>query len=103
MLTILFSSGSTGEPKGVPLTHDNLASNVIGAREVLHADHGDRLVWLLPPFHAFGTLSAWFGLVHGVGLLAQPSPLDADAIGRTAEVEARHVAARDTRRSCRST
>jgi len=85
VLTILFSSGSTGEPKGVPLTHDNLASNVIGAREVLHADHGDRLVWLLPPFHAFGTLSAWFGLVHGVGLLAEPSPLDADAIGRTAE------------------
>src|SRR5690606_38666370 len=42
VLTILFSSGSTGEPKGVPLTHDNLASNVIGAREVLHADHGDR-------------------------------------------------------------
>jgi len=85
VLTILFSSGSTGEPKGVPLTHDNLASNVIGAREVLHADHVDRLLWLLPPFHAFGTLSAWFGLVHGVGLLAEPSPLDADAIGRTAE------------------
>lgn len=87
VLTILFSSGSTGEPKGVPLTHDNLASNVIGAREVLHADHGDRLVWLLPPFHAFGSLSAWFGMVHGVGLLAQPSPLDADAIGRTAEAK----------------
>jgi len=87
VLTILFSSGSTGEPKGVPLTHDNLASNVIGAREVLHADHGDRLVWLLPPFHAFGTLSAWFGMMHGVGLLAQPSPLDADAIGRTAEAK----------------
>ncbi len=85
VLTILFSSGSTGEPKGVPLTHDNLASNVIGAREVLHADHGDRLLWLLPPFHAFGTLSAWFGLVHGVGLLAEPSPLDAVSIGRTAE------------------
>ncbi len=85
VLTILFSSGSTGEPKGVPLTHDNLASNVIGAREVLHAGHGDRLLWLLPPFHAFGTLSAWFGLVHGVGLCAEPSPIDVAAIGRTAE------------------
>jgi acyl-[acyl-carrier-protein]-phospholipid O-acyltransferase/long-chain-fatty-acid--[acyl-carrier-protein] ligase len=84
VLTILFSSGSTGDPKGVPLTHDNLASNVIGAREVLHADHADRLLWLLPPFHAFGTLSVWFGLVHGVGLLAQPSPLDAESIGRNA-------------------
>jgi len=85
VVTILFSSGSTGEPKGVPLTHDNVASNVIGAREVLHADDSDRLLWLLPPFHAFGTFSAWFGLVHGVGLLAQPSPLDVAAIGRTAE------------------
>lgn len=85
VLTILFSSGSTGEPKGVPLTHDNLASNVIGAREVLHADHADRLLWLLPPFHAFGALSAWFGLVHGVGLCAEPSPLDVEAVGRTAE------------------
>jgi acyl-[acyl-carrier-protein]-phospholipid O-acyltransferase/long-chain-fatty-acid--[acyl-carrier-protein] ligase len=85
VVTILFSSGSTGEPKGVPLTHDNVASNVLGAREVLHADDRDRLVWLLPPFHAFGTFSAWFGLVHGVGLLAQPSPLDVESIGRTAE------------------
>ncbi len=85
VVTILFSSGSTGEPKGVPLTHDNIASNVLGAREVLHADDGDRLVWLLPPFHAFGTFSAWFGLVHGVGLLAQPSPLDVAEIGRRAE------------------
>ncbi|MBL8862991.1 MAG: AMP-binding protein [Planctomycetes bacterium] len=84
VLTILFSSGSTGEPKGVPLSHDNLASNVLAAREVIHAGPRDRLLWLLPPFHAFGALSTWFGLVHGVGLLALPSPLDAAAIGRAA-------------------
>ncbi len=85
VVAILFSSGSTGEPKGVPLTHDNLASNVLGAAQVLHVEPRDRMLWLLPPFHAFGTLSTWFGLVHGVGLIAQPSPLDAAAVGHLAE------------------
>src|SRR4029077_17583852 len=52
--TIIFSSGSTGDPKGVILTHYNIASNVAQLSQVfmLHAD--DRIMGILPFFHSFG-------------------------------------------------
>src|SRR6266404_5244934 len=52
--TIIFSSGSTGDPKGVLLTHYNIASNVEQLNQVfmLHAD--DRIMGILPFFHSFG-------------------------------------------------
>src|SRR5262249_14765958 len=50
--TIIFSSGSTGDPKGVVLTHYNIASNVEQLNQVfmLHAD--DRIMGILPFFHS---------------------------------------------------
>ena len=54
LATIIFSSGSTGEPKGVMLTHYNVASNVEQLNQVflLHSD--DRIMGILPFFHSFG-------------------------------------------------
>ena len=82
LATIIFSSGSTGEPKGVMLTHFNLDSNVEGVAQVLHIDSRDRILGILPFFHSFGYLATlWFALIHGLGVFYYPNPLDAPAIG----------------------
>ncbi len=80
--TIIFSSGSTGEPKGVLLSHFNLDSNVEGIAQVLHLDHDDRILGILPFFHSFGYLTTlWFPVIHGAGVIYHPSPMDAGPIG----------------------
>jgi len=80
--TIIFSSGSTGDPKGVLLTHYNIASNVAQLSQVfmLHAD--DRIMGILPFFHSFGfTGTLCLPAVTGIGVVFHPNPLDSRVIG----------------------
>jgi acyl-[acyl-carrier-protein]-phospholipid O-acyltransferase/long-chain-fatty-acid--[acyl-carrier-protein] ligase len=80
--TIIFSSGSTGDPKGVILTHYNIASNVEQLNQVfmLHAD--DRIMGILPFFHSFGfTGTLCLPAATGVGVVFHPNPLDSRVIG----------------------
>jgi acyl-[acyl-carrier-protein]-phospholipid O-acyltransferase/long-chain-fatty-acid--[acyl-carrier-protein] ligase len=79
--TIIFSSGSTGEPKGVMLTHFNLDTNITAVAQVFRPQADDRLLGVLPLFHSFGTMSLWFSLLRGIPLVLHPSPLDAEAVG----------------------
>jgi acyl-[acyl-carrier-protein]-phospholipid O-acyltransferase / long-chain-fatty-acid--[acyl-carrier-protein] ligase len=80
--TIIFSSGSTGEPKGVILSHFNLASNVEQLEQVFHLHEGDRILGILPFFHSFGfTGTLCLPPLAGIGVVFHPSPLDAGAIG----------------------
>ncbi len=82
LATIIFSSGSTGEPKGVMLSHFNLDSNVEGVAQLLHIDKHDRVLGILPFFHSFGYLATlWFPSIHGAGVIFHPSPLDGGGIG----------------------
>jgi len=80
--TIIFSSGSTGDPKGVILTHYNIASNVEQLNQVfmLHAD--DRIMGILPFFHSFGfTGTLCLPAATGIGVVFHPNPLDSRVIG----------------------
>jgi acyl-[acyl-carrier-protein]-phospholipid O-acyltransferase/long-chain-fatty-acid--[acyl-carrier-protein] ligase len=80
--TIIFSSGSTGDPKGVILTHYNIASNVAQLSQVfmLHAD--DRIMGILPLFHSFGfTGTLCLPALTGIGVVFHPNPLDSRVIG----------------------
>jgi acyl-[acyl-carrier-protein]-phospholipid O-acyltransferase/long-chain-fatty-acid--[acyl-carrier-protein] ligase len=80
--TIIFSSGSTGDPKGVILTHYNIASNVEQLNQVfmLHAD--DRIMGILPFFHSFGfTATLCLPTATGIGVVFHPNPLDSRVIG----------------------
>ncbi len=51
---ILYTSGTTAEPKGVELTHNNLHSNASDAIHSLGIDPDQKLLNILPPFHVFG-------------------------------------------------
>ena len=80
--TIIFSSGSTGEPKGVVLSHFNLASNVEQLEQVFHLHEGDRILGILPFFHSFGfTGTLCLPPLVGIGVVFHVSPLDAQVIG----------------------
>ncbi len=82
LATIIFSSGSTGEPKGVMLTHFNIASNIEQMGQLFMFDSGDCLLGVLPFFHSFGfTVTLWLPAALGIGVVYHPSPLDLTAIG----------------------
>ena len=81
LATIIFSSGSTGEPKGVMLTHYNIMSNIDQMGQTFMLAKGDVLLGVLPFFHSFGfTVTLWLPAVMGVGVAFHPSPLDLVAV-----------------------
>ncbi|MGJ8639778.1 MAG: acyl-[ACP]--phospholipid O-acyltransferase [Opitutaceae bacterium] len=84
--TILFSSGSTSEPKGILLSHHNLLSNIESFRSVLTPKRDDVMLTALPFFHSFGyTATFWFPLLSGITTTCHTNPLEGEAIGKLAE------------------
>src|SRR5439155_7660453 len=82
---VIFSSGSTGDPKGVMLSHYNIASNIRQIDQVFGLNKDDRLLGILPFFHSFGfTATLALPAVLGVGVVYNPTPLDSKNIGRLA-------------------
>jgi len=85
---LLFTSGSSGEPKGVALTHRNILGNCaqIDASGLLPSD--ETLVANLPVFHSFGfTVALWYPLLRGCRVVALPSPLETKKIAEAIEAE----------------
>ena len=78
---IIFSSGSTGDPKGVVLSHFNIDSNLVAIAQVHRAQKGDRVMDVLPPFHSFGYMIMWLALNRALPLICHPNPLEAAAVG----------------------
>ncbi len=82
LATVIFSSGSTGDPKGVMLTHFNIVSNIQQVSQVFMLDGRDKILGILPFFHSFGFMAGlWMPAVNGVGVVYHPNPLDAKVIG----------------------
>ena len=74
---ILFSSGSEGTPKGVELTHLNLAANSRQVADMLNTRENDIIMSTLPTFHAFGLLATTFmPLSEGIPIVCHPDPTD---------------------------
>ena len=75
--SLLFTSGSTGDPKGAVLSHRNIVGNVSQFREMLDAKKEDAILASLPFFHSFGaTVTLWYPLIEGVRVVTYPTPLE---------------------------
>lgn len=86
LATVLFSSGSTGIPKGAMLTHRNIIANIDGARQAFFIQSSDCFMGVLPFFHAFGyTVTLWLPLLLGVRAVYHPNPMDAKTIGEMSQ------------------
>ena len=80
-VTIIFSSGSTGQPKGVRLTHHNILSNVRSLAQVFDPVATDRILGVLPFFHSFGyTATVWLPFLTGFGAVYHVNPSDSKVI-----------------------
>lgn len=82
---LVFSSGSTGDPKGVQLTHAQILANNDSIRRALDVGPGDVVLTPLPLFHSFGLVPGmWLGLESGFAIAAHPDPMDAKGLGELA-------------------
>ena len=79
---LMYTSGTTGTPKGVPLSHENITAELDGINEVLKLTEQEKILSLLPLFHAYlQIVNLWVATTYGaeVGYLKEMTP---DELGR---------------------
>src|SRR5439155_8462471 len=82
LATVIFSSGSTGDPKGVMLTHGNVAANAESMIQATSLSPDDRLLGVLPFFHSFGySVTLWAPSQIGAAAVYHADPRQAREIG----------------------
>lgn len=83
---LLFTSGSSGEPKGVVLTHRNLLANTAQFGEMLDMNSKDVILGALPFFHSFGsTVCLLFPMTEGIKVVTYPNPLETSKCAKLIE------------------
>ncbi|KAI4344915.1 hypothetical protein L6164_012095 [Bauhinia variegata] len=64
--TLVYTSGTTGNPKGVMLTHQNLLHQIKNLWDIVPAEVGDRFLSMLPPWHAYERACEYFIFSYGI-------------------------------------
>ena len=84
---LLFTSGSSGEPKGVPLSHKNVLANVCQFGSRINLGHDTKILGCLPLFHSFGsTVTLWYPCIEGINLVTYTSPLETKRLAELIEM-----------------
>jgi acyl-CoA synthetase (AMP-forming)/AMP-acid ligase II len=78
---VMYSSGTTGRPKGVTLTQANVLAHTINAHEGFEFDEGDKSMVSMPLFHVGGSSYAQFGIHDGVPSVMTRDPDGASLAG----------------------
>ncbi len=79
---LMFTSGSSGEPKGAALTNHNILSNIAQCSSRITIEPHHRFLSSLPVFHCFGiTIGLFYPLLSGNDMVTYPSPLEAKRLG----------------------
>ena len=76
---LMYTSGTTGTPKGVPLTHGNIVGELSGVNDVLKLSDKELILSLLPLFHAYlQIINLWVSTTFGcqVGYLKELTPAE---------------------------
>jgi acyl-[acyl-carrier-protein]-phospholipid O-acyltransferase/long-chain-fatty-acid--[acyl-carrier-protein] ligase len=85
LAAVIFSSGSTGVPKGVMLSHRNILANIDSLLQAFPLTPEDCFIGVLPFFHSFGmTGTLWLPLLVGCRIAYHPNPMDAKTVGELA-------------------
>ncbi len=83
---LLFTSGSSGEPKGVAFTHRMIIANMTQILSKASLAPGSKFLCSLPIFHSFGlTISTLLPPIYGFGMVTYPSPLEAKKLNELIE------------------
>ena len=83
LMTIVFTSGSTGVPKGVMLSHQNIYTNARAFEKAAQFNENDTVIGILPFFHSFGyTITLWGAMMTNVRGAYHVNPLDAKQVGK---------------------
>ena len=84
-ISINYTSGTTGDPKGVVLSIENVGSNVRAISDLLHLSPADTALGVLPFFHSYGyTTALWVPLTLEPAVVYHTNPLDAKVVGTLA-------------------
>jgi long-chain acyl-CoA synthetase len=65
LLTIVYTSGTTADPKGVMLTHGNVLANIEAVTRVLHITNADSFLSVLPAWHMYERIMDYLALAAG--------------------------------------
>ena len=76
LATIVYTSGTTGEPKGVMLTHDNILSNVEACCKLIDLGPGDVSLSFLPLSHIFERMAGYYMMLHQGVVIAYAESID---------------------------
>ena len=83
LMTVVFTSGSTGVPKGVMLSHQNIYTNARAFEKAAQFNPSDTIIGILPYFHSFGyTITLWGAMMCNVRGAYHVNPLDAKQVGK---------------------
>ena len=80
---IMFTSGTTGDPKGVMLTHRNLTANIAGVSQYISCDPSSRLLSILPLSHMYEQMGGLFMTLHYGASVTYPTSRQPTVLART--------------------